>query len=175
VTPKAARNAKQKTESRRAQEKPRSSARAKAEYITADTLQSRVLICTLAAEPRRNRNTIRAGMSAEKWTMFAIAVSRLKALVLQLHKPQGHMGQATRIGSVNGHRQASGSVGLSLAERLVDPKTHDGQTQGVHCKLIVFHVFAKDVRNAGRPSLPLEFGMIRGIGVHLLELNTSRQ
>jgi hypothetical protein len=36
----------------------------KAGYITADTLQSKVLICILAKEVRRNRSSIRGGMSA---------------------------------------------------------------------------------------------------------------
>src|ERR1700730_10173857 len=63
---------------------------------------------------------------------------------------------------------------LSLAERLVGPETHDGQTEGVHGKLIVLHVLAKDIGNAGCPSLPLEFGVIRGIRVNLLELYPRR-
>src|ERR1700723_1916281 len=62
----------------------------------------------------------------------------------------------------------------SLAERLVGPETHDGQTERVHGKLIVLHVLAEDIGDAGCPSLPLEFGMIRRIAVHLLELNSRR-
>src|SRR5713101_4089300 len=62
----------------------------------------------------------------------------------------------------------------SLAERLVGPETHDGQTERVHGQLFVFHVLAEDIGDAGCPSLPLEFGMIRRIAVHLLELNTRR-
>ena len=65
-------------------------------------------------------------------------------------------------------------VGSSLAERLVGPEAHDGQTEGVHGKLIVLHVLAEDIGNAGSPSLPLEFGMIRRIGEHLLELDARR-
>src|SRR5260370_85885 len=65
-------------------------------------------------------------------------------------------------------------VGSSLAERLVGPEAHDGQAEWVDGQLIVLHVFAEDIGNAGRPSLPLEFGMIRRIGVHLLELDAGR-
>jgi hypothetical protein len=60
------------------------------------------------------------------------------------------------------------------AECLVRPESHDGQTEGVHGKLIVFHILAKDIGDAGCPSLPLEFGMIRGVAVHLLELDACR-
>src|SRR6202051_258752 len=65
-------------------------------------------------------------------------------------------------------------VGSSLAERLVGPETHDSQTEGVHGKLIVLHVLAKDIGDAGCPSLPLEFVMIRGVRVNLLELDARR-
>src|SRR5439155_19031989 len=61
--PEGARNAKQKTECRRAPERPRSSDRAKDGYITADTCQIEVLICTLAEEVRHNCSAIRAAMS----------------------------------------------------------------------------------------------------------------
>src|SRR5260370_25433941 len=64
--------------------------------------------------------------------------------------------------------------GSSLAERLVGPEAHDGQAEWVDGQLIVLHVFAVDIGNAGRPSLPLEFGMIRRIGVHLLQLDAGR-
>jgi len=47
----------------------------KAGYITADTRQSNVLICTLAAEVRRNRSSIRAGMSAARRPQFTTAVA----------------------------------------------------------------------------------------------------
>ena len=56
---------------------------------------------------------------------------------------------------------------MSLAERLVGPETHDGQTEGVHGKLIVLHVLAEDIGDAGCPSPPLEFGMVRRIAVRL--------
>src|SRR5208337_1073223 len=61
-----------------------------------------------------------------------------------------------------------------LAERLVGPETHDGQTEGVHGKLIVLHVLAKDIGDAGCPSLSLEFGVIGRIAVYLLELDARR-
>ena len=56
--------------------------------------------------------------------------------------------------------------GLSSAERLVSPEAHDGQTEGVHGKLIVLHVLAKDISDSGCPSFPFEFRMISGIRVH---------
>ena len=65
-------------------------------------------------------------------------------------------------------------VGSSLAERLVGPEAHDGQTEGVHGKLIVLHVLAKDIGDAGAPSLPLQFSVIRGIAVYLFELDARR-
>jgi hypothetical protein len=48
-------------------------------------------------------------------------------------------------------------VGSALAECLVGLEAHDGQTEWVHGKLIVLH------GNTGRPSLPLEFGMVAGL------------
>ena len=141
-------------------------------YITADTLPSKVVICTLAAEVRRNYSTIRAGMSAARRAQFATVVARRKALGRRLHRTRGQVGKASRISSMKAHEYASGQVDESLAECLVGPEAHDGQTEGVHGKLIVFHILAKDIGNAGCPSLPLEFGMIRGIGVDLLELDT---
>src|SRR5260370_13792783 len=64
--------------------------------------------------------------------------------------------------------------GSSLAERMVGPEAHDGQPEWVDGQLIVLHVLAEDIGNAGRPSLPLEFGVIRRVGVHLLELDAGR-
>ena len=49
-------------------------------YITADTLQSKVFICTLAAEVRRNCSAIRAGMSAVRRAQFATVVARRRLL-----------------------------------------------------------------------------------------------
>src|ERR1700746_20664 len=72
-------------------------------YITADTHQSKVFICTLAAEVQRNCNAIRAGMSAVRRTQFATVVARRKALVRVLHHARGQMGRASRISSMKGH------------------------------------------------------------------------
>src|SRR5262252_1448188 len=63
---------------------------------------------------------------------------------------------------------------FSSAERLVSPEAHDGQTEGVHGKLIVLHVLAKDISDCGCPSFPFEFRVISWIRVHLFELNPSR-
>jgi hypothetical protein len=54
---------------------PKAVTEQKAGYITADTRQSNVLICTLAAEVRRNRSSIRAGMSAARRPQFTTAVA----------------------------------------------------------------------------------------------------
>src|SRR5260370_34221399 len=72
-------------------------------YITADTCQSEVFICTLAAEVHRNCSTIRAGMSAVRRTQFASVVARRKALVRRLHRTRRQVGKASRIRSMKGH------------------------------------------------------------------------
>src|SRR5258708_29430622 len=72
-------------------------------YMTADTCQSKALICTLAAEVRHNCSAIRAGMSARR-AKVATVVARRRALGRPLHHARGHGGQASRIGSINGHR-----------------------------------------------------------------------
>src|SRR5580658_10129452 len=75
----------------------------KTEYITADTHQSKVLICTLAAEVHRNCSAIRAGMSAIRRAQFATVFARRKALVRLLHEAQRQVGKASRISSMKGH------------------------------------------------------------------------
>src|ERR1700685_1504118 len=65
-------------------------------------------------------------------------------------------------------------VDTSLVERLVGPEAHDGQSKRVHGQLIVLHVLAENVGHTGRPSFPLEFGMIRWVRVHLFKLDPRR-
>ena len=65
--------------------------------------------------------------------------------------------------------EASGNPVRSLAKRLVGPEAHDGQSEGIHGQLTVPDCLAKDVGNAGCPSLPLEFRMIRWIRIDLFE------
>src|SRR5208282_803 len=72
-------------------------------YITADTLQSKVLICTLAAEVHRNCSAIRVGMSAVRRAQFATSVARRKAVVRLLHQARGQVGKASRISSKKRH------------------------------------------------------------------------
>src|SRR5712692_6080556 len=72
-------------------------------YITADTLQSKVLICTLAAEVHRNCSAIRAGMSAVRRAQFATVVARRKGLVRLPHQVPRQVGKASRISSKKGH------------------------------------------------------------------------
>src|SRR4029077_9550955 len=73
-------------------------------YITADTRQSKAFICTLAGEVHRNCGPILAGMSAARMAKFASVVARQRALIRLLHGTRVHVGQASRIGSINGHR-----------------------------------------------------------------------
>ena len=63
---------------------------------------------------------------------------------------------------------------VPLVECLVGPEAHDGQPQRVYGQLVVFHVLAEDIGDAGRPSLALEFGMICRVGVHLFKFNPRR-
>src|SRR5258708_7126065 len=72
-------------------------------YITADTRQSKVVICTLAAEVHRNCSAIRAGRSAAGRAQFASTVGRRKGLVRRLHRTRGQVGKASRISSMKGH------------------------------------------------------------------------
>jgi hypothetical protein len=73
-------------------------------YITADTLQGKVLIYyTLAAEVGRHGSLIREGMSAAKGTRIATAVARLKAVGSLPHHAREQVGKASRVSSMNGH------------------------------------------------------------------------
>src|SRR5208283_1480313 len=65
-------------------------------YITADTLQSKVRICTLAAEVHRNCSAIRGASSAVRRAQFATVVARRKALVRRLYRTRGQVGKASR-------------------------------------------------------------------------------
>ena len=64
--------------------------------------------------------------------------------------------------------------GIRLLERLVGPEADDGQAERIDGQLVVLHVLAEDIGNAGCPLLPLEFGMVRGIREHFLELDARR-
>src|ERR1700688_2377740 len=72
-------------------------------YITADTSQSKVVICTLAAEVHTNCSAIRAAKSAVGRAQFVAVVARRKALVRLLHRTRGQVGKASRISSMKGH------------------------------------------------------------------------
>src|SRR5271165_382157 len=72
-------------------------------YITADTCQSKVFICTLAAEVHGNCSAIRAGTSTARRTQSATEVTRRKALVRRLHRTRGQAGKASRISSKKRH------------------------------------------------------------------------
>src|SRR5258707_171558 len=72
-------------------------------YVTADTRQSKVVICTLAAEVRRNCSAIRAARPDVRRAQFATVVARRKALVRLLHRTRGEVGKASRIRSMKRH------------------------------------------------------------------------
>src|SRR5579862_7519905 len=72
-------------------------------YITADTLQSKVVICTVAAEVHRNCSAIRAARSDVRRAQFATVVARRKALVRRLHRTRGLVGKVSRISTIKGH------------------------------------------------------------------------
>ena len=86
---------------------------------------------------------------------------------------QGQVGLSSRIGSMVRHLEASGFGLFHLAERLVGPEAHDGQSQGIDGQLIVLHVLPEDIRDAGGPSFSLDLGMIRRVRIHLLEFDSS--
>src|SRR5580692_10691590 len=69
--PKGARNAKQKTECRRAPESPEAVTEHKTGYKTADKLQSKVLIWTRPAAVRRNCGAIRAEISSARTACYS--------------------------------------------------------------------------------------------------------
>lgn len=46
-------------------------------------------------------------------------------------------------------------------ESLVGPEANDGQAQRVYSQFVVLYVFAEYIRDAGGPSFPLQFHMIR--------------
>jgi hypothetical protein len=73
--PTGARNAKQKTECRWAPESPEEVTEHKAGYKTADTFQSKVLICTRVAEVQRNGGAIRADISSARTAVVATDVA----------------------------------------------------------------------------------------------------
>src|SRR5579872_4662810 len=72
-------------------------------YITADTCQSKVFICTLAGEVHRNCSAIRAARSAARRMQFATVVACRKVLVRLLHRTGRQVGKASRVSSVKGH------------------------------------------------------------------------
>ena len=57
-------------------------------------------------------------------------------------------------------------------ECLVSPEANDGQPERIYGQLVVLHVLAKDVRDAGGPSFPLDLGMIRRVRKHLFEFDS---
>src|SRR5438128_1170140 len=73
-------------------------------YIMADTCQTKVLICPLAGEVCCNCSSIRAGISAAQRATVTTVVARRKHLGRPLHHARRQVGQASWIGSKNGHR-----------------------------------------------------------------------
>src|ERR1700723_2913932 len=75
----------------------------KAGYITADTLQSKVFICPLAAEVRRDCSAIRAGMSVVTRAQSSTPVVRPEAPVRTLQPALRQVGKVSRISSKKRH------------------------------------------------------------------------
>jgi hypothetical protein len=71
----------------------------KTESITAHTRQSKVFICTLAAEVLSNRSAIQIGMPGARTMEFATVVARGKARDSPLHKAGGQVMTVSRVGS----------------------------------------------------------------------------
>ncbi len=62
-----------------------------------------------------------------------------------------------RVWTWNAPRMGAGFGPFESVERLVGPEADDGQPEGVHGQLVVLHLLAEDVSDAGCPLLPLEF------------------
>src|ERR1700685_951432 len=75
----------------------------KAGNITADTLQSKVFICPLAAEVHRDCSVIRAGMSVVRRAQSATPVVRPEAPVRTLHPALRQVGRVSRLSSKERH------------------------------------------------------------------------
>jgi hypothetical protein len=70
---------------------------------TADTRQSKVFICTLAAEVRHKSSDINlAKDSARRWNL-ATAVAYLEAVIGLPQRARGQVAETSRIVSINGH------------------------------------------------------------------------
>ena len=69
--------------------KPRSGARTKAGYTTADTIQSKVFICALAKEVRRNGSDINIAKHSPRSWNLATAVACLEAVLGLPQKARG--------------------------------------------------------------------------------------
>ena len=68
-------------------------------------------------------------------------------------------------------KRSSYGSGFCLLERLVSSELYECQSEGIDLYLVVLHHGAEDIRDAGRPTLALEFGMVRRIGEDFHELN----
>jgi hypothetical protein len=66
---------------------------------------------------------------------------------------------------------ASYGMWLRLLERLVGPEADDGQSERIHGKLVVLYVLPEDIGDGSRPTLALQFAMVRRIRKHLQILN----
>ena len=130
-----------------------------------------VTLSVSAAEDRLNRSLLSSGIGSADGRHRAPSGALSKARSGHAWRSTRRVGLTSRTDSVTIHRSDLGFGLVLLAECLVGPEADDGQPQRVHGQLVVLHVLAEDIGHAGDPSLPLEFGMIRRVRVHLLELD----
>jgi hypothetical protein len=72
--------------------------------MTADTLQSKVFICTLANEVLHNGSDTNVTKDSPRRWNLATAIACLEAVIGLPHKARGQVGEASRIDSIKGHK-----------------------------------------------------------------------
>jgi hypothetical protein len=136
--PKGARNAKQKTECRWAPESPEAVTEHKTGYKTADTLQSKVVICTRPAEVQRNGGAIRADISSARTAIVGTDVADRKNLIRLLQDAQDTRSMAAEMAEMVRRAQAlahhSGTA-LRITRELIGRKL-TGQEEVARHKLL---------------------------------------
>jgi hypothetical protein len=121
-------------------------------YKTADTLQSKVLVRTLAQKVPRNRSAIRANTSEVSRTRSAsaIACSQRTIRVHRLAQRQG--GKASGLSTMKGDEQSLGWSGNPKLNRRFGREVAPKVLTPVHC----VYALAEATREAGRPSVTLD-------------------
>ena len=123
--PKGARNAKQKTECRWAPGSPEAVTEHKTGYKTADTLHSKVVICTRPAEVQRNGGAIRADISSARTAIVDTGVADRKNLIRLLQDAQDTRGMPAEMAEMDIVKSLEVRVSPSTPERLdLEPCQH---------------------------------------------------